>query len=136
MAELLIEDHSSGGHVLRAVTLRDLPASMSLRDLLVLRIRAEVARFNREGPSRVFVGLIQPADSIAYSDGFHLDSPRELDADRQIATAVEAVELGLLSFEVDGREIGSLDEDLDVDGTERLVVHLSRPVVARRSDAG
>lgn len=135
MTELLIEDHSSGDHVLRAMTVSDLPPRMSLRDLLELRIRTEVDRFNRDGQARVFVGLIQPADSIAYSDGFHLDGPRELDADRQIATALEAVGLGLLSFELDGKEIESLDDELDVEGAERLTVHLRRPVVARRPDA-
>lgn len=131
MPALVVEDRSSAGHVLRAVEMSDLPAEVTVRDLLEARIRSEVARFN-EGDERVFVGLVQPEDAIAHTDGFHLPEHRTLDADQQVGAALEAVARGIVGFELDGTGIESLDHRVDVAGSERLVLHLSRPVVARR----
>lgn len=131
MSQLVIEDRSSAGHVLGGVTVEELPGAVSLAELLEIRIRAEVEDYNAD-PGEVFTGLVQPADSMAYSDGFHLQRPRELDVDVQLAAALEAARRGLLAFELDGETIESLEEPVDLEGAERLVIHLRRPVVARR----
>ncbi len=129
MAEIVIEDRSSAGHVLRGSRLADLPDELTVRELIGIRVRGEVERHNAD-PAGIFSGLVQPEDSMAYSDGFHLDRVRELDADRQLRAFDEATERGLVSFELDGEPLEGPEATIDVADADTLVVHLRRPIVA------
>lgn len=130
MAELVVEDRSTAGHVLGGARMADLPDRLTLRELLVSRVRHEVADHNAD-PGTVFAGLVQPEDSIAHSDGAHLDRPRRLDPDVQVRALLEAVRAGVVSFELDGRRLESLDAEIRPERADRLVVHLRRPIIAR-----
>lgn len=125
-----MRDLSRSGHELGRAQLDDLPAVVSLGELLGLRIRADVERYNAE-PGPVFVGLVQPADSVRHSDGHHMNAPRQLDADQLVAAAEQAVEAGILWFVVGDEETSDLTCEIDVEDHDVVVAVLGRPVVAR-----
>ena len=95
-----MRDVTRAGRELGRRVVDDLPVSLSVGELLEARIRAEVAAYN-DDPGPVFVGLVQPADSIRHSDGYRMRTPRPLDADVAVVAAHEAVEVGMLSLQVE-----------------------------------
>jgi hypothetical protein len=130
VAEILLRDVSRAGHELGRATLGDLPARLHVRELVARRIRTEVAAYNAD-PGRVYVGFVQPEDAIRYRHGHHMRRPRRLDAERFVLAAEQAVDAGLLRFEVDGEPVTDLDAELDLEGHDEVVAVLARPVVAR-----
>ncbi|MEX1162269.1 MAG: hypothetical protein WEB03_01690 [Nitriliruptor sp.] len=129
MSELLVRDVTRAGRELGRASLTDLPASATIGELLSRRIHDEVATYNGS-PGPVFVGLVQPADSIRHSDGFRMRSARQLDADAAVLAAREAVAAGMLSFRLGDEVTSDLDRVVDIDGLDELLVVLERPVVA------
>lgn len=127
---LLVRDVTSAGRELGRATLEGLPPTLSLGELLTTRVRADVERYNAD-PGTVYVGLVQPADAIRYSDGHHLRAPRRLDADRYVEAARAAVGAGLLAFVLDGEATDDLTRDVEVARLDEVVMLLRRPVVAR-----
>lgn len=128
MSDIVVRDVTRAGRELGRGVVTGLPAMVSLGALLDSRIRREIASYN-ERPGPVFVGLVQPADSIRHSDGFRLRRPRPLDADAAIAAAREAVATGMLAFELEGERVTDLDHLLDVDAHAEVLIVLERPVV-------
>lgn len=127
---IALRDLSRTGHELGGAEVGGLSATTSLRDILRIRIRSEVARYNA-APGTVFDGLVQPADAVRHRDGHHLATPRPLDPDRLVTAAEEAVAAGVLGFLLEGDFVTELDRDIHVDDHEELVLVLQRPVVAR-----
>ncbi len=126
-----IREVSRSGHGLGAAELGDLPARLTLRELLRRRIRTEVATYNADpGPS--FVGLVQPERSIRYSDGYRVTTPRLLDADRFVAAFERAVAAGFARVAVDGGPASDdLDRTIDTGEVSEVTVVLERGIVAR-----
>lgn len=107
-----------------------LSARASLGEILRARIRAEAADYN-SAPGPLFQGLVQPADAIRHSDGHHMGRPRQLDPDRLVAAAEEAVAAGMLSFQLATTTVSDLDHQLVVDEHDEVIAVLERPVIAR-----
>jgi hypothetical protein len=129
VSEILMRDVTRAGRELSRSYLTHLPASLSLGALLDTRIRTEVEAYN-EQPGPVFVGLVQPADSIRHSDGYRMRQARELDADVAVAAARQAVAVGMLGFEVGDERVTDLETPVDLDQHDEVVAVLERPVVA------
>lgn len=129
MGDIVMRDVTRAGRELSRSHLTDLPASLSLGALLDRRIRTEVETYN-EQPGPVFVGLVQPADSIRHSDGFRMRQARELDVDVAVAAARHAVAVGTLAFQLGDERVTDLEAAVDVDEHEEVVAVLERPVVA------
>lgn len=127
-----MRDVSHGGHELGRTRLDDLPAVVTLGELLRIRIRDDVARYNAD-PGAVFHGLVQPADSVRHSDGHHMRAPRPLDADRLLVAAEEAVAAGALWFDIEGEAVTDLGHRIDVDAHDEIIAVMRRPIVARVS---
>ena len=62
MASVTFRDESATGRALEEFSLPDLPARISARELVRLRVREEVARHNA-APSHHFRGLVRPTDA-------------------------------------------------------------------------
>ena len=124
-----MRDLSHTGHELGRAHVSGLPAEASLGAILDARVRSDVARYN-EAPGPVFEGLVQPADSVRYSDGHRMQNPRLLDADHLVAAAREAAAAGILWFIVHDRTVTDLGDSVDVDGCEEIAAVLRRPIVA------
>lgn len=130
MAALAMQDRSRSGHELGRGRIDDLPVVVSLGQILRTRIRSEVAGYNAD-PGPLFVGMVQPADSIRGRDGYRMHRPRRLDADRLVTAAEEAVSAGMLGFLVEGELVTDLGRTIDVERHDELVAVFQRPVVAR-----
>lgn len=130
MSALEMRDVSRSRHELGRGHVTDLPAVASLGDIVRTRIRSEVAGYNAH-PGPLFVGMIQPADSIRGRNGYRMQRPRRLDADRLIAAAEEAVSAQMLGFLVEGELVTDLDRTITVEEHDELVAVFQRPVVAR-----
>ena len=73
-----VQDQSSTGRTVNTIRLEDIPAGITLRDLIRTRVRDEVARYNA-APSNVFVGLVDPEGAERTSAGVRLAAPRRID---------------------------------------------------------
>lgn len=132
MAQVVMRDESSGGHVLGGAIVDGLPDRTTLGEILEARIRGEVADYNGD-PGPVYTGLVAPEDSVRYSDGMRMQNPRPLDADRFVQAAREAVASGLVRFRFADQVTGDLSTVVDVATVGDIVVELARPVVCRKA---
>lgn len=131
MAQVVMRDQSSGGHVLGGAIVEGLPDQTTLGEVVEARIRGEVADYNAE-PGPVYKGLVAPEDSVRHSDGLRMQNPRRLDADRFVQAAREAVASGMARFRFADQVTADLSTVVDVGTVGEIVVELARPVVARR----
>ena len=106
-----VHDQSSTGRATGAVELEDIPAAITLRDLVRTRVREEVARHNA-APGDVFRGLVMPEGAAPAADGYVLDRPRRVDWERQAERAIAAFGRNGFFVLVDDRQVADLDEEL------------------------
>jgi hypothetical protein len=129
MSEIVMRDITRAGRELGRSHLADLPSRSTVGALLETRIRREIAAYNAE-PGQVFVGLVQPHDTIRHSDGFRMRAPRRLDADAAVTAARGAVAAGMLAFLLGDDRLTHLEQVVDVDAHDEILAVLERPVVA------
>ncbi len=123
--QLTITDGLLPGQETARYLLDGVPSPIALRELIRLRVRDEVARYNLR-PGRLYTGLVQPLDSEVALNGFALAVPRRLDWEGQAGVAVEAFGRGGYLVFVDDRQVLDLDEELDL--TELDVIRFLRLV--------
>jgi hypothetical protein len=87
-------------------------AKLTLREFLAGRIRSEVAAFNRDCPE-VYQGLVAPEESERVLNGYRLKRRRQLDPQRQIDRALRAFEANGFMVFANGRQIDSLEAEVD-----------------------
>ncbi|RYZ27284.1 MAG: hypothetical protein EOP01_07895 [Propionibacteriaceae bacterium] len=113
----MIDETTSGGRF-EAPALQIETERITLRDLIALRVRAEVRHYNNERGDR-FYGLIQPSDLEQMVNGPAVRRFRPIDADRQVEVALKAFREGRFLVLLPDRQAESLDEALDLgDGDE------------------
>jgi hypothetical protein len=88
-------------------------SQVTARDIVRERVRLEVERYNSDGPQWSFVSLVAPA-----KEERELNAPRAqrrpLDAERQIAVALEAVRKRRVIILFNGAQVDDLDAPLVV----------------------
>lgn len=90
----------------------ELPGSrLTVADLIRLRVRAEVDRYNRERPER-FYGLVQPGDIETMLNGPTSRQFKPIDPDRQVAVALDAFERQSFLVLFPGGQASSLDQEI------------------------
>jgi hypothetical protein len=109
MGFVTILDKAASGEQFLARQLEVTSERVTLRELILERIRKEVDEFNHE-QSDVFSGLIQPTDTERVLNGYRLKSRRQLNWEHQYAKALEAFEKNGFFVIVDGRQVEDLDE--------------------------
>jgi hypothetical protein len=109
--ELEIVDETTRGEVLRRMTLVLQSESMTARALIERRVREEVDTFHRQTES-VFRGLVQPLETERELNGYRLREHRHLDADAQVARALEAFGRNEFFLLVGDRQLEVLDEEI------------------------
>ena len=113
MPTLTVEDRTATGRPTGSITLPDLPERITLRDLIRLRVREEVARYNLR-PIERFRGLVQPDGSIQTADGYRLPKPRRIDWERQADIAIEQFGRNGFFVLVDGKQVVDIDAEIDL----------------------
>lgn len=90
----------------------ELPGSrITIRELITLRVRAEVDRYNREQPERYY-GLVQPSDVEEMLNGPRTRSFRKISADAQVKIALDAFERQGFLVLLPAGQASSLDEEV------------------------
>jgi hypothetical protein len=119
MATWKLRDETAAGRVVDSFELDALPETLTLRELIRLRVRGEVERFNLDG-GRQFRGLVRPDDAEVELNGYRLRTARLIDWERQADIAVAAFERNGFFVLVGGRQIEELDEVLMLSGDQEV----------------
>lgn len=115
--DVTIADGTAPGHETARRLLEGVPSPITLRELIRLRVREEVARYNAN-PARRFNGLVQPVDAEATLNGYALARPRRLDWEKQASVALAAFERNGFFVFVGDRQVDDLDEELTLADTD------------------
>ncbi|MGJ6968475.1 hypothetical protein ACSDR0_41870 [Streptosporangium sp. G11] len=114
MAAVTFRDETATGKPLTEFTLPDLPESISARELVRLRVREEVARFNAD-PSARFIGLVRPVDAEVELNGYRTGGTgRRVDWEKQADIAERAFLRNGFVLLVGERQIDDLSETVDL----------------------
>ena len=117
MATLTIEDRTATGTPIGHIDLPDMPERITLRDLIRLRVREEVARYNLR-PLEEFQGLVQPEGAVPLGRaGYRLATPRRLDWEKQADAACDSFLRNGFFVLVNGRQLTELDDSIELVGT-------------------
>jgi hypothetical protein len=116
MATVTFRDETATGKTLDEFTLPGLPENISARELVRLRVREEVARYNAN-PTARFNGLVRPVDAETELNGYRMGAVRRIDWERQADIAERAFSRNGFLLLIGERQIDDLDEivDLNVD---------------------
>ncbi|MEV4676569.1 MULTISPECIES: hypothetical protein [Actinomadura] len=120
MAAVTFKDETATGRPLAEVRLDGLPERMTVRELIRLRVREEVARHNAR-PSDRFNGLVRPDDAEAELNGYRLREPRRVDWERQAEIAEAAFRANGFFVLAGDRQVEDLDEEVDLTAGPELV---------------
>ena len=115
MATWRLRDETAAGRLVESFELDALAATLTLRELIRLRVREEVARFNLDRGQR-FRGLVRPDDADVELNGYRLRTDRVIDWERQADIAVAAFERNGFFVLVGGRQVEDLDEVISLSG--------------------
>ncbi|MEV4481862.1 hypothetical protein [Micromonospora coxensis] len=90
-----------------------LPQRVSARELIRLRVREEVARFNAD-QAECFRGLVRPTGTEATLNGYRVARGRRLDWEQQADAACVAFARNGFVLLVGDRQVEDLDEEIDL----------------------
>ncbi len=111
MTTLRIEDRTSTGRPTGDIELPNVPERITLRDLIRLRVREEVARYNLR-PTAEFRGFVQPEGAEVSADGYRLASPHRIDWERQAGVAIAAFQHNSFFVLVNRKQVTELDAEI------------------------
>jgi hypothetical protein len=109
----MVRDETMSGKAVESWVLPGLPDEITARELVRLRVREEVARFNATATG-VFRGLVRPTGSQEVPSGFVVGEGRRLDWEAQADTACAAFERNGFVMLVGDRQVDDLDEVIDL----------------------
>ena len=108
-----MRDETMTGREIGSWILPGLPERITARELLRLRVREEVARFNAAG-GPVFHGLVRPAAATETARGFELPAGGRVDWTAQADAACAAFERNGFVMIVGDRQVERLDQIIDL----------------------
>ncbi|MFF5208646.1 hypothetical protein [Streptosporangium sp. NPDC000396] len=112
MAAVTFRDETATGKPIEEFTLPDLPESISARELVRLRVREEVARYNA-APSARFNGLVRPMDAEVELNGYRMGA-RRIDWEKQADIAERAFQRNGFVLLIGERQVEDLSEVIDL----------------------
>ncbi|MEU7301489.1 hypothetical protein AB0950_29555 [Streptomyces sp. NPDC007189] len=120
MATVTFRDETATGKPLTEWEVAGLPDRMTVRELIRLRVREEVARHN-DRPGDRFHGLVRPDDAETELNGYRLREPRRIDWQRQAEIAERAFLANGFFVLAGDRQVDDLDELVDLSADPDLV---------------
>ncbi|MBL3665749.1 hypothetical protein JL475_06995 [Streptomyces sp. M2CJ-2] len=120
MATVTFRDETAAGRPVTEWQVAGLPERMTVRELIRLRVREEVARHNAR-PTDRFDGLVRPDDAETELNGYRLREPRRIDWERQAEIAEHAFLVNGFFVLAGDRQVESLDETVDLTADPGLV---------------
>lgn len=113
MATVTFRDETAAGKPLAEFSLPGLPESISARELVRLRVREEVARYNADPTARP-TGLVRPSAAEAELNGYRMGAKRRIDWEKQADIAERSFQRNGLVLLVGDRQIEDLSEMIDL----------------------
>jgi hypothetical protein len=110
---MTIRDETAAGRAVGSIVL-EAPGTITLRDLIRLRVREEAARYNAQ-PSDRFHGLVRPTEAEEDLNGYRMRGHTRIDWEKQADTAVTAFTRNGFFVLVADRQVEDLDEVLTLD---------------------
>ncbi|SBT46899.1 hypothetical protein [Micromonospora narathiwatensis] len=107
---MTVRDETAAGRAVGSIVL-DVPGTVTLRELIRLRVREEVARHNA-APTERFQGLVRPTEAEEDLNGYRMRTPMRIDWERQADAAVTAFERNGFFVLVADQQVEELDEEL------------------------
>ncbi|WP_225839316.1 hypothetical protein [Streptomyces sp. NK08204] len=120
MATVTFRDETATGKPVTEWEVTGLPERMTVRELIRLRVREEVTRYN-SGPSNRFNGLVRPDDAETELNGYLLREPRRIDWERQAGIAERAFLANGFFVLAGDRQVEDLDDVVDLTADPDLV---------------
>jgi hypothetical protein len=120
MATVTFRDETATGGPIAAFDVGGLPRRATVRELIRVRVREEVARYNAE-PGPRFHGLVRPTQAEVELNGYRLAKPRVLDWEAQADIAERAFQANGFFVLLGDRQVESLDEIVDLEADASLV---------------
>ncbi len=112
---ITVRDQTSTGREVGEQILQGVASPTTLRDIIVTRVREEVAAFNSASHPR-FRGLVAPEGAAHVAHGeWDVPANRTVDWEAQARTAVEAFERGAFLVIVGDRQVTDLDVPVELD---------------------
>lgn len=108
---LMIRDETPTGEATGNVVLVEVPETITLRELIRLRVREEVAKYNAH-PTVRFQGLVRPTDAEEELNGYLMRTPHRIDWEQQADAALKAFGHNAFFVLVGDRQVDDLDEEL------------------------
>ena len=106
-----IREESLAGEVSHQWDLCFASPKITVRDLISERVREEVIAFNNRS-DQLFRGLIEPSEAEKTLNGYKLKTRRQIDADKQIAIALQAFENNGCFMLLEDLQLDTLDEEV------------------------
>jgi hypothetical protein len=104
-------DQSPGSPTTQGPQLSFKTGQVTVREIVCARVRIEVERHNSDPKPRPFVGLVNvPLEELTLNRV--RERPRELNAERQIEVALEAVRNGRVIVLFNGEQVTDMDAPL------------------------
>jgi len=113
MATLTLYDRTATGTPTGSIDLPDVPDRVSLRDLIRLRVREEVARYNLD-PGPEFRGLVQPTGAVPGRKGYVMPRPHRVSWEQQADAAIASFLRNGFFVMVNGVQETELDAEIQL----------------------
>ncbi|MFE0383157.1 hypothetical protein ACFW1F_03580 [Streptomyces bungoensis] len=120
MATVTFRDETATGRPLAEWEVAGQPDRMTVRELIRLRVREEVARHNAR-PTIRFNGLVRPDDAETELNGYRLREPRRIDWEHQAEIAERAFLANGFFVLAGDRQVEDLEEPVDLTANPDLV---------------
>ena len=114
MPTIRLLDETTSGTAYEPPALELADSRLTLRDLIALRVRAEVRDYNNACRPR-FYGLVQPTDVESLVNGPKERRFKPIDADRQVQVALEAFRKQQFFVLLKSGQVEDLDQVVSVD---------------------
>jgi hypothetical protein len=115
---LTIHDESTGSSATTARLLTLPTAKLTARELIRERVIHEVRRLN-DSPTEPYAGLVKLSDEELALNGCK-QARRMLDPERQVTRAYESFRKNGFALLVDGTQVESLDQELDLSPSSQI----------------
>lgn len=109
MTTITMYDETVNGGITNRISVSFSNELTTVKDIIAARVRAEVRTYNEQLPA-YFKGLIQPNDAEQTLNGFKIKAKRQVDAEKQVYTALEAFNKNAYFVLIDNIQAESLEQ--------------------------
>jgi len=108
---LKITDETFAGKILNEISISVSGERLTVRDIIEARVYAEVEDYNQKLPE-IYHGLVQPKDAEIVLNGFRVKPKVQVDAEKQLYTALDAFQKNGFFVIIDDTQAEKLEDEV------------------------